>query len=270
MDIGKVVTDAVKYPLSGWNRFFLLGLIFFISAVLSSIPVYIGIHDASRLIFSFIAWLIGLFAGGYLLRIIQASIAELDELPDFDEWHELFINGLKYFLVHFIYFLPAIIIIIISAFAILASFAPYLSDPNLASSLSDPNAVLPRIAVEGVIGIMIALLYLLLIFPIMAIALAHMAFIGEFKAAFRFKEIFSKISSIGWGDMVVWYIMTIVMILIISIVLGLVVGIIVGVVGIINSTAGHIINLILSSLIVNPYLLIYLYRSIASAYVSGE
>lgn len=270
MDIGDLVTDALKYPFSGWDRFFILGIIFVIGTIVGGLPSYLGFYNtATAVIFVILAWLIGLFSSGYQLRILQASIVGINELPSFDKWGELFINGIKYFLVGFIYFIPAVIIIIISALAILTSFAPYIADPNLISS-SDPSVLFTNMAVGGIIGMLIALLYMLIIFPILAIALAHLAYTGEFRAAFRLKEIFAKISSIGWGNMIVWYIILIVMFLIISIVGGFIIDFISFLLGMGSVSMGRMINAIISALILYPYLYIYLQRSIALAYLSGE
>ncbi len=271
MDVGNLVSDALKYPLTGWNKFFLLGIILVIGGVVGSLPAYLGFYNTVYMaIFSILAWLIGLFASGYQLRILESSIAGINELPDFDKWGELFVNGVKYFLVGFIYLIPAVIIIIFSALAILSSLAPYIADPNLMNSISDPSVLLSTIAVGGIIGIFIALLYILIVFPILAIALAHLAYTGEFKAAFRLKEVFAKISSIGWGNMIVWYILLVVLSLLITVVGGFIIDFISFLLAMGSVSMGRIINSIISSLILYPYLYIYVQRSIALAYVSGK
>lgn len=270
MDVGNVFTDSLKYPLSGWNRFFLLGIIFVVSGILSSLPAYLGIYNWSNaIIFSLIGWLVGLFAYGYQLRILEASIAGIDELPNFDKWKVLFINGLKYFFVELIYFLPAIIIVIISALALFSTFVPYLTDPNLASSF-DPSIMLSNLTVGAIIGILIALLYMLIVFPLVAMAIAHMALNGEFSAAFRVREITAKMSSIGWGNIIVWYILIIVLSIIIALVGGFIFSFLGFLLGFGNVIAVTLIQSILSSLILSPYLVCFLQRSIADVYVSDE
>ncbi|MCE5214609.1 MAG: DUF4013 domain-containing protein [Methanobacterium sp.] len=248
-----------------------MGIILVIGSIVGGLPNYLGFYNTTTMIiFSILAWLIGLFSSGYQLRILEFSIAGINELPNFDKWGELFINGIKYFLVGFIYFIPAIIIMVISVLALLASLAPYMADPNLLNSMTDPSVLLSNVAVEGIIGIFIALLYILIIFPVLAIALAHLAYTGEFKAAFRLKEILAKMSSIGWGNMLVWYIILVVMFLIISIVGGFIIDFISFLLGMGSVSTGRIINSILSSLILYPYLFIYIQRSIALAYISGD
>ena len=74
MEIGEIVSDSVKYPTSDWTKIIIL-------AVILIIPIvnFIGI--------------------GYVIRIIKGTLASLDDLPDFDEVGELFIDGLKVFVV---------------------------------------------------------------------------------------------------------------------------------------------------------------------------
>ena len=83
MEIGEIVSDSVKYPTSDWTKIIIL-------AVILIIPIvnFIGI--------------------GYVIRIIKGTLASLDDLPDFDEVGELFIDGLKVFVVGIVYALSLI------------------------------------------------------------------------------------------------------------------------------------------------------------------
>ena len=62
MDIGEIISDSIKYPSSNWGKVLILGVIMIASILI--VPVFLLI--------------------GYLFRIIKASLAGLDELPDFD------------------------------------------------------------------------------------------------------------------------------------------------------------------------------------------
>src|SRR5690606_24468228 len=50
---------------------------------------------------------------GYLLKIIKTSFKGSDELPDFDNWKSMYLNGIKLILTVIIYFLPIIILVLI-------------------------------------------------------------------------------------------------------------------------------------------------------------
>ena len=62
MDIGEIISDSIKYPSSNWGKVLILGIITIASVLI--IPVFLLI--------------------GYVFRIIKATLAGIDELPEFD------------------------------------------------------------------------------------------------------------------------------------------------------------------------------------------
>ena len=73
MDIGDVISDSLRYPSSDWIKVVILGVLFIISFFI--IPLFLAM--------------------GYIFRVIKASLAGVEELPSFDEWGEMFIDGIK-------------------------------------------------------------------------------------------------------------------------------------------------------------------------------
>ncbi|MBK6586552.1 MAG: DUF4013 domain-containing protein [Coprothermobacter sp.] len=67
-------------------------------------------------------------------------------------------------------------------------------------------------SITGLVGIIVAIIFLL---PL-TIAIAHMAANGQFRAAFRIREVLDAISRIGWGKYIIWYIVVVIMVGIIS------------------------------------------------------
>ncbi len=134
---------------------------------------------------------------------------------------------------------------------------------SLGSNISSISANTILSFLTAAILVFIALLYILIILPINYMAIAHMANNnGTIMAAFRFHEIIDKIGTIGWGNLILWYLVTGTIYIIIS----LVGAIITGIFSIINP----IVSIILNSLIIYPYLNIYLNRSIALFYLSKK
>ena len=84
MNISDNISDSLRYPLNSWIKILILGIILIIPIV------------------NFIVI-------GYYLRIIKASIAGIDEAPDFDDIGELFVDGIKITVVSIIYMLAPII-----------------------------------------------------------------------------------------------------------------------------------------------------------------
>ena len=88
MDYGEIVSNAIKYPSKGLIKVLILGIILIIPIV------------------NFIGW-------GYLLRIMKATFTGIDELPDFDEAGDLFIDGLKIFVIFIIAVIPFFVVYLI-------------------------------------------------------------------------------------------------------------------------------------------------------------
>jgi len=89
MKVGEIVGEALDYPGSDLNKVLILGILNLISFLI--IPVFLVV--------------------GYNLRVLKATIAGFDELPEFDEWGEMFIDGVKVFVVTIAYMIIPLIII---------------------------------------------------------------------------------------------------------------------------------------------------------------
>lgn len=228
MDIGEIVSDSIKYPTSDWKKVLILGALFLASILVITIPITIPL------------------VLGYGFRALKASIAGADDLPDFDEWGEMFVDGLKVFVVQFVYFLiPALIIIIGSWASIAALFATASS-----GVVTDPTAFLGIMSFTVIIGGIVAIIFGL----IATIALANMAYNdSELGAAFRFSEIMEIISQIGWVDYIIWY----VVIIIISMIIGFIAGIL---------SIIPILGFLIAILVVYPYMQLFFYRALALLY----
>ena len=177
------------------------------------------------------------------------------ELPEFNSWIEMFIDGIKVSIVVIVYLLPAILIIAFAGLSVFHTIGILGSNPSAINF----NIILSILS--ATILIFIAFLYVLIILPINYVAIAYMASNNsKLGAAFRFHEIIGKIGRIGWGNLIIWY-LVIGTIYIIITVMG---GIITSIFSILN----HIVGIVLSSLIVTPYLYMYINRSIALVYMS--
>lgn len=90
MDISEMFSDSyISYPFSNFSRIFLLGILF-CTGVFLIIPA--------------------IFAGGYLFRIIENTIKGNYELPSFENWKKMFIDGLKVATVIIFYASPGLFV----------------------------------------------------------------------------------------------------------------------------------------------------------------
>lgn len=220
MDIGEIISDSINYPSSNWGKVLFLGVIMIASILI--VPVFLLI--------------------GYLFRIIKATLAGLDELPEFDEIGEMFVDGLKVFVVGIVYSIPVIIINIIGAL---------LGSTNSASLSLNPYMIW-----AVVLGYAVYIIVAAIIGLIEVIAIANMAYYdGDLGAAFRFGEVLDHIARIGWGK----YIVTYIVIAIVAFI-GFLIGML---------TVFILIGIILLPLVIVPYIYMFGARAIALLFIDA-
>jgi hypothetical protein len=225
MEIGDIINDAVRYPSSDWSKVFILGVIFIASFLI--IPIFL--------------------AFGYLFRIIKATFAGIDELPDFDDLGDMFIDGLKVFIVGVVYAIPLILIsLIISViFGISHNTAINLGTFTGFNVFALATAYIIYLIVAIIIGL------------VEYMAIANMAlYDGDLGAAFKFNEIMDRIARIGWSKYIIWYVVMILLALVTGLISVLTLVIFVGI--------------ILVPLIITPFFSMFAARSLSLLFASSE
>jgi hypothetical protein len=106
---------------------------------------------------------------------------------------------------------------------------------------------------NGIIAIILGIIFSLIYY----VALANMALYDELGAAFRFSEILERISQIGWGSYIIWWI--------VMYIIAIVFGIISSILSAIPYVGGFI-----AALVVAPYLYMLYARSIALIFANSE
>jgi hypothetical protein len=166
---------------------------------------------------------------GYYLRIIKSTSAGSDELPGFERVGDLFTDGIKFLAVCMIY-----------AIVPLLFYALSFAFPG--------SATLP----------LIAIIFALIISIFAYMGMANMAYHdSKIGAALRYREILKRITAIGWGSYILWWI--------ILTLITTVAGFIIGIVG------GILLFFVLGLPVVllgYSYLMIFQARSIALTFAS--
>ena len=223
MNISDIISDSIKYPSSNWGKVLILGVICIASILV--IPIFL--------------------VYGYVFRIIKATLAGMDELPEFDEIGDMFIDGLKILVVGIVYAIPVWII---------ATIIGLITGTGMGTTSTslDPTMM------WAVLGSSIVFIIVALIVGLVEImAIVNMAYYnGELGAAFRFSEILDRIAQIGWGKYIVTYIVIAVIAFI-----GFLIGML---------TMFILIGIILLPLIIVPYIAMFSSRAIALLYASTE
>ncbi len=260
MDLWRIIEDAVRYPFSDWKKILILGILAMISSLgiaMLFIGTLLGIKNVVVIILLFIIgyFIFGFLMDGYNFRIIKTSLSGVAELPEFNHWIGMFIDGIKVSIVFIVYIIPAIVIIAFAGLSVLSTLG------SLGSNPSAINFYVILSVLSATLLVLIAILYIIIILPINYMAIAHMANNNsKFSAAFRFHDIVDKIGRIGWGNLIIWYIVTGTIYIIITAIGSIITAIF--------SILNPIVGIVLSSLIVSPYLYMYINRSIALFYLS--
>lgn len=158
MNITEMFSDSyISYPFSNSKRILGLGLLFCFGIFLI-VPA--------------------VFAGGYLMRIIENTIEGNYELPPFENWKGMFIDGLK----------VATVVIFFMLLGLISEFALFVL-VQLGYATLNP-------------WLMIGLFILTSLFYISAYilsitAIPRMAYKNQLKAAFDFKMVLNDIKCIG-------------------------------------------------------------------------
>ena len=97
MDVGEISSNAFNYPLTDFKKIFILGIITILSSLI--LPGFLFL--------------------GYFLKIIKSSIKGSSELPEFDDWIKMFTDGLKVFVVLFMYSIIPVILILLGVWTVL-------------------------------------------------------------------------------------------------------------------------------------------------------
>ena len=111
MNMSRIIKDALKYPFSDWKKILILGFVILVSD-LTLIFYNISHITNNEILIPFIGFLILFFVVGYEFRIIKSSLNGVDELPKFNAWAVMFKEGIKNYIVHFVYLIPVFLIIL--------------------------------------------------------------------------------------------------------------------------------------------------------------
>lgn len=264
MQLGDIFSDALKYPLSNYNNWLIVGvlcLICSLAAIVAQFGMYSSTLACALGVLGLLAIIVLL---GYNLTVIKNGIESNPEIPDFD-WVKNFVDGIKYIVVAFVYFIiPSIISTII---AILTGYGPLskiLTQSNLdkfaalngtvtQNDILVPadvwNSLFTSIAVTAIIALILFIIFAIFQY----IAICRLSKYGNLGEAFNFKEIYADIKKIS--------ILKIIAFLVISFVISSVIGIILGFIAIIP-----FIGLIIAALFGHSFIILFNGRSLGLLY----
>lgn len=192
--------ELLRFPLKDaeWRNKFLVGsVLVFLNFIIPLVPM--------------------LAVGGYCLKVMRQGVrGEEPALPEWDEWGDLIMEGLKGAALILAYLAPGYLIMI--GGIILLTFGQFLIVPISAAfaSSGDPEAVLSSILATlgftfGTIALQfilmaVALIVLLLGLVPLPLALGHYLHEGEVSAGLRLREIWGLVKVNKAGFVAAWVI----------------------------------------------------------------
>jgi hypothetical protein len=265
MEFGEIFSNALKYPLSDFQKLLIVGAVFLLSS-LTSVLAQFGFYNMTlSLIWNIVSIVITILLIGYGLSVLKTGIDLEDEIPDFD-WAKNLVDGIKCVVVSFLYFLIPAIVTGIVAFALgYGPLTKILTQENLAAFASgnstQVNAVMGSIPPEVWSGLGTAILVtvavgilLFIIFGIFAeIGVCRLAKYDSLGEAFSFGKIWGDIKEIG--------ILKVLGFLIVLSILASIIGVVVGFISSIP-----FLGVIIGCLVGNSFLLLFSNRAVGLLY----
>jgi hypothetical protein len=232
MNIKEIVMDSVRYPFKDWRKILVLAIIIFISSI-GGTAISLHITNLVLILFLFvIGFTTGFFVNGYIFRMVKSSLNCESKPPIFNKWIDMFIDGVKVFIVSIVYlFLPLFFILVsilyfTGFFGLPSNYLMLFGSLGINPLVFLVSGILPAIENFFIVpfdlfGPEFALLIficMIILLPLFFVAIAHMAYDkGKFRTAFRFQEILEEIACIGWVKLIKWYLVTGIIFLILSI-----------------------------------------------------
>jgi len=191
----KGLRDLLRFPFqgSGWQKRFFLG--------------------SGLLLANFIIPILpSLLVGGYLLRLLRKTAAgDAPKLPEWEDWGQLLLDGLKVGAVGLVYLLPGWLVMM-AGFAVY-TLGSYL--PLIAAGLRGSESDLPSTFIFSMLGSMVVLFLSMAVGFILSIlgtiplpaALLRLADSGKLSAAFSLRRIWRSVQEDRWGYLAGWILM---------------------------------------------------------------
>ena len=265
MDVLDLIKDAFYYPINDYKNWLIIAILFLLNTVLSSYVISKG--GAVGIIGSIISLLITIIIAGVTVAVMRNTFNNSNNVPMIDLQIN-FVDGIKYSIISIVYsVIPVIIALIMGIFTGIYSTIDKILTTVVQSSVATnatPDVIIQAIPQDLLVSFGMNILIIMFVFIILsiiaaillAIAEARFAETGNILSAFDIKAIFDKISSIGWGN----YIVFLISLAIVLIVLGIVSGIIAYI---------PYIGALISGFVIDSFLVLFIARAIALIYQQG-
>jgi hypothetical protein len=271
MDVIEIIKDAFVFPSKDIKMLLIYELLAVIAgafSIVGTILYMLGVVTPELFMWGgiacIIAMLIGWVLSGYLVSVTKSGIDIVDEVPEF-EWWENFITGFNYFIVSIVYFIiPAFIVLVAGYLTNVYGNAMVVGHEivSQAATMYATNStfvvtnVMSQAMVNLVISLATTLTVAVVVFVIFSflqtIAGARLANTGSLMDALNIMETAKDISRIGIFKVIVVILLVIIIVAIIEMIL--------------SAIFARVPLLSILSIIITPYLIFFVQRSVGLLY----
>lgn len=261
--ITEIFKDSLVYPTTDWMKLIILGVLYILTSLVMICGSFkIDTSGALGTIFGIISLIVGIIIYGYEISVIKSGCENSNSIPDLDIAKN-FINGIKFIILTIVYYIIPAVIIIICGFATGAFNAIFnvlaFMGQNPGTSVNNiPVEYLTSLFTSLSLTVVIAIILAILFGLLMTIGMARLAKYDSLSEGFSFGKIIKDIGQIGWGSYIAWYIVYFILTIIILIVAGIIFSFI------------PYIGVILTPLLLMPYLTLFAARAIGLLYSKVE
>lgn len=145
---------------------------------------------------------------GYSIQVFKGT----KPAPEVNDWVANFIDGIKLFIVGFIYALPLIILAVIFFIGVIAAIIS-------GGAAEDPSGLIAAAIGAALIGVLLFVIFLVIILLLLPIAYVRFARTDSFGEAFNFGAILGHIGKIGWVSYIIALIVGFIVLVILEIII---------------------------------------------------
>jgi hypothetical protein len=190
MDFGNMLSDSFEYTKEAIVGKWMQWLLLVVATILLCLPLL-----------------------GYTLKVYRGE----KPAPEVTGWGTLFVDGIKYVIVSFVWFIPLLIIFLVLIGAALWSFISVNAVSGSGSLASSGNPVL----LLGALGFYLIVVIIVAILTVFfsTIGIIRFARTGSMGEAFNISEILTTIRKIGWGTYISSLVVLLVAVIVVEVVI---------------------------------------------------
>ncbi len=204
MDVGKIVSNSLKYPFRNIKK---LPILFMLFVLVALIPIGMILDNRYILICGFIAFFIFiLFVPGYLFSMVRIGIHESSVFPSLTFGNTIY-DSVRLWILRMAYMIVPALVFFISLSTV------GMSSLNLIYEFKIPSFILTF----GLVLLLVLVVYI--IFEVLLFfAKARLAYLDSLTEALKINRVLSDIKNIGIFNIIKWLIIMAILMIVVSVV----------------------------------------------------